>query len=603
MNRNKWVLFIVVVGLIIMTSGCGKPLKEEDDLATTPSPAEAISEAPTVTPDVEPFTTPELVPTEVPTITPINTATNELNELSMEAYNGFLNNGTKLSFDRYMPSDYMEGDIFNKGSEYTLSEVLDTVKAYYFEHLPDKDIKGIDYSYIDCGKDGVSELAIRFNGMNLYYEDEDSTLVYIIKYIDGTLSLCYYYETWARSDSSIDIYGSYQSSGSGGASNHYSEYGLIDKEGNWQFIVGIESESDINQLNLYHKLGQIPELAASKGVSEGFEFITLHFDEGVVNTYEDDNYIYTFNVYDKNGDIIEDEGLYTNSIYKEIFDEAGILFITPDEVSIMIEEKGNKVGAIDVSNEETEVLWMPLINDIFSYNADKNVTYEKYARLHESMPEYRFVATGLVTGTDPWSFGYVMGLEVFDENNTRILTEDFSEHYEDKLVGYAVYNEMMDTMGLHVVDVNFDGYKDVIILNNFSGAHANTWYDCWLWDVNTSSFVASESFAQICNPALNPDKGCIYSAGGSGAAYWGGQIYQFIDGEFVVTNDLYTDWDGLVEKKLTDGIMEIVREVKYEEGSRIYESEQEYYKNDELWQLENPHWYWLGGHHADQWLD
>ncbi|MDD4113431.1 MAG: hypothetical protein PHC56_10445, partial [Herbinix sp.] len=180
MNRNKWVLFIVVVGLIIMTSGCGKPLKEDDDLTTAPSTAEAISEALTVTPDVEPFTTPELVPTEVPTITPINTATNELNELSMEAYNGFLNNGTKLSFDRYMPSDYMEGDIFNKGSEYTLSEVLDTVKAYYFEHLPGKDIKGIDYSYIDCGKDGVSELAICFIGMNLYYEDDDSTLVYII---------------------------------------------------------------------------------------------------------------------------------------------------------------------------------------------------------------------------------------------------------------------------------------------------------------------------------------------------------------------------------------------------------------------------------------
>lgn len=603
MKRKRWVLSIVVIGLMIMTIGCDKPSKKDKDLDATPSPAEVITEAPTVTPDIEPSTTPELVPTEAPTNTPANTATNELNELSMEAYNEFLNNVTKLSFDRYMPRDYSEGDIYTKGREYTLSEVLDIVKAYYFEYFPDKDIKGIDYAYIDCGKDGVSELAIRFNGLNIYYEDDDSTQVYIMKYIDGKLSLCFYYETWARSYSTVDRYGQYQSGGSGGSSNHYSEYGLIDKDGNWQFIVGIESESDINQLDLYDKLGQLPELAASKGISEGFEFITLHFDENVFNLYEDDNNIYSFNVYDNNGDIIEDESLYTNSIYKEIFDEAGIPFVTPDKASMLISEKADKVGAIDVTYEDTEVLWMPLNNDIFSYNADENVTYDKYASLHESMPEYRFIASGIVTGTDTWSFGYVMGLEVFDENNTCILSEDFSLYYDDTLVGYAVYNEMMDTMGLHVVDVNFDGYKDVIILNDFSGAHANTWYDCWLWDVSTSSFVASDSFAQICNPALDPENECIYSAGGSGAAYWGGQIYKFIDGEFVLTNDLYTDWDGLVEKKLTNGIMEIVREVKYEEGDQVYKSEQEYYVNDELWQLGNPHWYWLGGHHADQWLE
>jgi len=98
-----------------------------------------------------------------------------------------------------------------------------------------------------------------------------------------------------------------------------------------------------------------------------------------------------------------------------------------------------------------------------------------------------------------------MGLEVYDENNKIILSKDFSKKHYDMEVGYPVYNEMMDTMGLHVVDVNFDGYKDVIILNNFFGAHGNTWYDCWLWDVKTSSFVASESFAEICNPSLDPD--------------------------------------------------------------------------------------------------
>lgn len=231
-------------------------------------------------------------------------------------------------------------------------------------------------------------------------------------------------------------------------------------------------------------------------------------------------------------------------------------------------------------------------------------TYEIKARLHEGMPEYRFVATGIIKGPDEWMFGYVMGLNVYDENGKTILSADFSETSEEgETVGYHVFNEMMDTMGLHVTDVNFDGYKDVIILNTFAGAHANTWYDCWLWDTETSSFVKSKSFSEICNPALDVGKKCIYSAGGSGAAYWGGRIYKFIDGEFVLTNELDTNENGLVERELVNGKLEIVREVSFGEDQHILEREQEYYRKSELWQLDNPHWYWIGGHHADKWLD
>jgi len=220
------------------------------------------------------------------------------------------------------------------------------------------------------------------------------------------------------------------------------------------------------------------------------------------------------------------------------------------------------------------------------------------------MPEYRFIATGVVKESDEWAFGYIMGLDIYDENGKSILSADFSGISEDGAeTGYHVYNEMMDTMGLHVTDVNFDGYKDVIILNTFAGAHANTWYDCWLWDTKTSSFVESKSFAEICNPALDKEKKCIYSAGGSGAAYWGGQIYKFIDGEFVLTNELDTDFDGLVERALINGEMEVVREVSFDGDEQIIEREQEYYRNNELWQLDHPRWYWVGGHHADQWLD
>lgn len=228
-------------------------------------------------------------------------------------------------------------------------------------------------------------------------------------------------------------------------------------------------------------------------------------------------------------------------------------------------------------------------------------TYEVRARLHDEMPEYRFVATGRVNGTDNWVIGFVLGLEVYDEKGAPILTANFIENAE----GYYVYNQMLDTMGLHVVDVNFDGYRDVIILNTFSGAHSNTWYDCWLWDVETAAFVPSPSFSDICNPAIDREKECIYSAGGGGAAYWGGSIYEFLNGEFVMTHDLYTSWSGLQETALVDGEMKTVREASWGAGwgTDVLAQEREHYKSSDLWQLEHPRWYWFGGHHADQWLE
>ncbi len=289
---------------------------------------------------------------------------------SMEAYEKFMKNEAKVSFDRFIPKNYMEETLYKKGSEYTLSEVLDKVTAYYFENSTNKKIKYIDYNYIDCGRDGVNELVLRLNGMDIYERDDESTLVYIVKYMDGKLSLCYCYETWARSESTMNEYGYYQSGGSGGASNYIMEYSLIDKDGNWQFIVSIESELDINQLAWLDDLGQIPKVAETKGISGGIELETICFDnnKNAANSDEVSNKecFYTFYIYDDNMEPIEDANLYKNSIYKEIFDEALVPFITPDELSTMILEKEEKVGATAEIKEGTEITWEALGGNMFS---------------------------------------------------------------------------------------------------------------------------------------------------------------------------------------------------------------------------------------------
>ena len=368
MKKNKFVIIILVISLLLMFSGCKKNESADDskELTTSPSPTSAITVEPTITPTIEPSTAPTITPTTAPTLT--------LEELSMEAYEKFMKNETKVSFDRYMPTNYMEESLYKAGNEYTLLEVLDIIKVHYLENSTSKKIKYIDYDYIDCGKDGVNELALRFNGMNIYSRDDDSTLVYIIKYIDGKLSLCYYYETWARSDSSLNKYGYYWSGGSGGASNHYEEYGLLDKAGNWQFIASIESELDINQLAWSEELGQLTKVAETKGITGGIELDTICLDDGnAANSEGADNKecYYTFFIYNDNYEPVEDANLYTNSIYKEIFDEASIAFITPEEVSHIISEKEEAVGATAEIKDGAELTWKTLDASMFSDYVDR----------------------------------------------------------------------------------------------------------------------------------------------------------------------------------------------------------------------------------------
>ncbi len=247
-------------------------------------------------------------------------------------------------------------------------------------------------------------------------------------------------------------------------------------------------------------------------------------------------------------------------------------------------------------------------------------TYEVRARLQEGLPEYRFVAMGKTTGMamseDDWAPAFVTGLYVYDENSLAILSVDFTDVLNE-VEGNSIYYQMIDTMGLHVVDVNFDGYRDVLILNCFHGAHSNSWYDCWLWDTKTASFIYTKSFAEICNPAIDWDKQRIYSSGGSGADNHDYSIYQYIDGQFVISNQLHwnesisteshgddiltTDGIYVKEEQLVNGNMETMRDgfLPNNEADALLEN----YYDEEPWTLDSPRWYMIGGHHADVWLE
>lgn len=280
------------------------------------------------------------------------TVTEQVTESESEQenkYEKFLNDEEVLFFHKYNHYDYID-DIkyFEEEKGYTLSEIVRILVEKYYEFSDTTEMDSISYAYIDCGMDGVEELAISFNGMDIYCQNDDSTLVYIIKDIDNHLELCYYYETWARSSAFINEYGYFVSSGSSGATRHGAEYGLIDKNGDWKFILGEEEELDILFVNYPEELSRVGNVAAVKAYEGNIAFYTISLG---------DENVYSFEVFDDNYENITEPYMYTDSVYKEIFDEAGVTVLPREEIEQMIAGKEKQVGLTEEIRNGQQIEW------------------------------------------------------------------------------------------------------------------------------------------------------------------------------------------------------------------------------------------------------
>ncbi|MGN1159315.1 MAG: zinc-ribbon domain-containing protein [Lachnospiraceae bacterium] len=103
----------------------------------------------------------------------------------------------------------------------------------------------ITYAYLDLGADNVQELLVTFVGMDIYESGDDSTWEYVLRYDGTTLSVCYEFETWARSYTGVSYYGVVNGDGSNGAASHMYAQTVLDAEGNAVAIYECDEEGEI----------------------------------------------------------------------------------------------------------------------------------------------------------------------------------------------------------------------------------------------------------------------------------------------------------------------------------------------------------------------
>lgn len=123
----------------------------------------------------------------------------------------------------------------------TLQDMLEQIGYVYLEYSEKDTVSRIEYAYLDCGGDGVEELAVKFVGLDIYYPDDDSDVTVVISCENGELELIYSRESWARSGTTINYYGCIYTGGSDGAGAYYEELEYINAEHVVQTICEVEN--------------------------------------------------------------------------------------------------------------------------------------------------------------------------------------------------------------------------------------------------------------------------------------------------------------------------------------------------------------------------
>lgn len=116
-------------------------------------------------------------------------------------------------------------------------------------------------------------------------------------------------------------------------------------------------------------------------------------------------------------------------------------------------------------------------------------------------------------------------------------------------------------------DINFDGYKDLWIRDGL-GVLDNTPVTYWVYNPELQKFEMDKKLQTVSNPIFDATRKEITTSSRCCAGLsWGKETYSFIDGQYVITNKFYHDYDPAdpnyateTEYKLVDGKMQVVSE-------------------------------------------
>lgn len=283
----------------------------------------------------------------------------DINKKAKEAYQEFLDGERKV----YIKDNHLN-NISNE-EKYTISidgcdirDILEScmlTKRAWLESYPDNAefedcrIISIEYAYMDYGNDGILDLAVKFTGLGVYVQNDDSSDIYVITYQNDKLVFCERYSTYARGITDLYYYGYSIWTGIAGAFSTLYTYSCPDAEGDNQTIVKLDE-----------KVGPAVCYIDNIAYENVFGDTRNQSDNMVITKWEiDDKTYYTYEIEDdENKDLCEK--------FIDFCQKDGISFSTKEEIKILIDLKKAALGITDEWFEKKELDWQLYENPAYS---------------------------------------------------------------------------------------------------------------------------------------------------------------------------------------------------------------------------------------------
>ncbi len=220
-------------------------------------------------------------------------------------------------------------------SEWSLNDILNELTNTYLEGTDRRPY--VEHAYLDCGGDGVEELAIRFTGLDIYSPEDMSNLIMIITCSNGTPEVVYSCESWARSYTEPHYHGCIPSSGSAGAGDH---------------IFGLEYLDGSSNLHPVYYAQQLGGLWIRDLEGEIYDtvFSSVDPDADVTHYQINGADYYVMHSYDTSIDSLCQE-------YISLCEQKGMRFVSEEEIDELITQYAKELGIEDAWLDEEELSW------------------------------------------------------------------------------------------------------------------------------------------------------------------------------------------------------------------------------------------------------
>ncbi|MBP5299505.1 MAG: hypothetical protein J6Z09_10175 [Lachnospiraceae bacterium] len=292
----------------------------------------------------------------------------ELAVKSREAYERFIKGEELLFFDKItVLADHDVPErrygIFANAGGLTLEEFNRDYCGGMSEEW-DAEYKTTDilYSFIDCGADEIPELAIEFTGGKLF--ESEYTDIFVIKYIDDKLELCYYDNAGYRAYCGINKYGYAYRGGSNSAFSHSVEYHVVDAAGDEHFVYNVEYTYGISSVYSPDADYEMYSKALEAGVEDDVQvnIYNLNYDADAFES-EDFDYgeyanscLYTFFKIDEEGFKVDDTSIYeADSPYMTMWNSTKLPIYTDEEINEELWERKALFGITEKIENEADI--------------------------------------------------------------------------------------------------------------------------------------------------------------------------------------------------------------------------------------------------------